>query len=163
EHLRNNTPEFAELAAFQPNLSNLSVRRPGGQTVEPFKAEYASGNYFAMFGIAPFAGRLLTPLDDSPGAPRVVVLNYHTWQYSFAGDASVVGSTININGSPYTITGIAPQRFYGDTMRSDPPDFWLPLVTEPNDWTHGDKVEWLYLIGRMKPAFKPQQVQARLT
>src|SRR5262249_30731016 len=64
EHLRNNTPEFAELAAFQPNLSNLSVRRPGGQTVEPFKAEYASGNYFAMFGIAPFAGRLLTPLDD---------------------------------------------------------------------------------------------------
>ena len=117
-----------------------------------------------MFGIRAFAGRLLVPPDDSSGAPRVAVMSYHTWQQHFGLDPSVIGSTVNINGAPYTIAGVTPPQFYGDTLRSDPPDFWLPLVAEPNDWLlHKSKSEWLYLIGRLRPEVAPERAQARLT
>ena len=58
---------------------------------------------------------------------------------------------------------MTPPGFYGDTLRSDPPDFWLPLVGEPNNRLRSAQVEWLYLMGRLKPHSAPQQVQARLT
>ena len=132
EDVRDHTPEFSELAAFSSYLSDLSIRR-GGSAAEPYNGEFVSGNYFTMLGIRAFAGRLLAPTDNSPGAPRVAVMNYHTWQQHFGLDPSVIGSTFNINGVPCTIAGVTPPGFYGDTLRSDPPDFWLPLVAEPND------------------------------
>jgi MacB-like protein len=132
ENLRDHTPEFSELAAFEAHLSDLSVRRSGDSPpAQPFKGEYVSGNYFTMFGIRPFAGRLLDPQDDASGAPRVGLMNYHTWQRHFGLDPSVIGSTFSINGVPYTIAGVTPPEFYGDTLRSDPPDFWLPLGACP--------------------------------
>jgi macrolide transport system ATP-binding/permease protein len=163
EHLRDHTPEFTDLAAFESYLSDLSVRRRGDSVPEPYKGEFVSGNYFTMFAIRAFAGRLLAPPDDSSGAPRAAVMNYHTWQQHFGLDPSVIGSTMNINGVPYTIAGVTPPPFYGDTLRSDPPDFWLPLVGEPNGRLHNAELEWLYLFGRLRPEFTPEHVQARLT
>ena len=61
EHLRDHTPEFTDLAAFASYLSDLSVRRHGDSAAEPYKGEFVSGNYFTMFGIRAFAGRLLAP------------------------------------------------------------------------------------------------------
>jgi predicted permease len=163
EHLRDQTPEFTDLAAFESYLGDLSVRRHG-DSAEPYKGELVSGNYFRMFGIRAFAGRLLAPADDSSRAPRVAVMNYHTWQQRFGRDPAVVGSTLNINGVPYTIGGVTPPQFYGDTLRSDPPDFWLPLVDEPESVRlHSTQLEWLYLFGRLKPGIAPERVQARLT
>jgi macrolide transport system ATP-binding/permease protein len=163
EDLRDRTPEFTELAAFRSSLSDLSVRRGGDSAAEPYKGELVSGNYFTMFGIRAFAGRLLAPPDDSSGALRVAVMNYHTWQQHFGLDPFVIGSTFNINGVPYTVAGVAPPRFYGDTLRSDPPDFWLPLAAEPNGRLRDAKIEWLYVFGRLKPDVAPEPVEARLT
>ncbi|HEY6290405.1 MAG TPA: ABC transporter permease [Terriglobia bacterium] len=167
ENLRDHTPEFSELAAFQPFLSDLSVRRSGVSTAaEPYNGEFVSGNYFTMFGIRAFAGRPLTPADDTSGAAPVVVLNHHTWQTRFGGDPSVIGATFTINTVPYTVEGVAPPGFYGDTLRSDPPDFWLPLgqnsrLRRPDvEWTGP---EWLYLIGRLKPRAKVAETQSHLT
>jgi len=163
QHLRDQTAEFTDLAAFESYLGDLSVRRDG-DFAEPYKGELVSGNYFSMFGIRAFAGRLLAPADDSSRAPRVAVMNYHTWQQRFGSDPAVVGSTFNINGVPYTIAGVTPPQFYGDTLRSDPPDFWLPLVDEPESVRlHSPQLEWLYLLGRLKPGIAPERVQARLT
>src|SRR5882724_13661144 len=79
EHLRDQTPEFSELAAFASYLSDLSVRRHGDSAaVEPYKGEFVSGNYFDMFGICAFAGRTLTEKDDRSGALPVAVMSYHT-------------------------------------------------------------------------------------
>src|SRR5438876_8021513 len=94
EYLRDSTPEFSELAAFEPWTSDLSVRR-NGSAAEPYKGEFVSGNYFNTLGIPAFAGRLLTPYDDSVSAPRVAVMNYHTWQRHFGLDPSVIGSMLN--------------------------------------------------------------------
>jgi macrolide transport system ATP-binding/permease protein len=162
EHLRDHTPEFTHLASFESYLSDLSVRR-GGENAEAYKGEFVSGNYFETLGIRASIGRLLAPPDDSSGAPRVAVMNYSTWQQRFARDPSAVGSTLNINGAPYTIAGVTPPSFYGDTLRSDPPDFWLPLTAKPDRWLFGPEPEWLYLMGRLRPGVAPEQVQARLS
>ncbi len=69
---RDHTPQFSELAAFQSFTMPLSVRRSGASApAEPYVGEFVSGNYFAMFGIGAFAGRVLTPADDTPGASPV--------------------------------------------------------------------------------------------
>jgi macrolide transport system ATP-binding/permease protein len=164
EDLRDHTPEFSQLAAFESYLSDLSVRRRGDSgAAQPYKGEYVSGNYFTMFGVGASAGRLLAPPDDSRGAPQVAVMSYHTWQQRFGLDSSAIGATININGVPYTIAGVTPPGFYGDTLRSDPPDFWLPFAAEPNGWLHESGIELLYLMGRLRPGATPGKVQARLT
>jgi predicted permease len=163
KELRDHTPEFSELAAFEAWTSDLNVRR-AGSAAQPYKGEYVSGNYFPMFGIKPFAGRLLGPADDSPGAPPAAVMSYHTWQRRFGSDPSVIASTVNINGVACTIAGVTPRGFYGDTLRSDPPDFWLPLAGDPEKWRLPNAAtEFLYAIGRLKPGFTPDSVQARLT
>ncbi len=164
EYLRDHTPEFEQLAAFSSYLEDLSVRGARDSAAEPYKGEFVSGNYFQMFGIHSFAGRLLTAGDDSPTAPRMAVMSYRTWLQRFALDPSVVGSVLSIDGTAYTIAGIATPQFYGDTLRSDPPDFWLPLAGEPEQWRlQSANVEWLYLVGRLKGGIAPDSVQARLT
>src|SRR4029077_11661405 len=164
QSLRDHTPEFTGLAAFASHLSDLSVRRGGDSAAaQPYKGEFVSGNYFEMFGISAFAGRTLTAKDDIAGAPPAAVISYHTWQTHFASDPSVIGASFVIDTLPYTIVGVAPARFYGDTLRSDPPDFWLPLATDPDRWLFATGPEWLYLIGRLRPGAATAEVQARLT
>src|SRR5947208_1495006 len=91
EYLRDHTPEFSHLAAFTPFLADLSVRRSGASgPAEPYEGELVSGDYFEMFGIGAFAGRLFTSKDDTAGAPPVAVMSYHTWQEHFGLDPAVV-------------------------------------------------------------------------
>ena len=166
-HLRNNTPGFAELAAFSAGQSTFLVRRAGkGDPSESYPSEFVSGNYFAMFGIPAYAGRTLAPADDRPGAPLVAVMSYRLWMQRFGGDLSLVGSIVNLNNEPFTVIGITPPGFFGDTLRSVPPDFFLPLNAEPaitSDpaLTHFD-THWLALIGRIRPDVPPASAEARM-
>ncbi|HET7214961.1 MAG TPA: ABC transporter permease, partial [Terriglobia bacterium] len=169
KQLRDHTPEFSQVAAFQARLTNLSVRRRGTSgPAEPYMGEFVSGNYFSMFGISAYAGRAITPADDQPNAPPAAVMDYRTWQTHFGSDTSVIGSTFVINMIPFTIVGIAPPGFFGDTLRSDPPDFWLPLATEPvlngqNSILRNPSLNWLHAIGRLKPGDRPAAVQTEIT
>jgi predicted permease len=167
--LRDNTSEFGQLAAFSAGLREVSVRRSGGKdAAQPFAAEVVSGNYFAALGINAYAGRLSAPADDLPGAPPVAVMSYRIWQEYFALDPAAIGGTFQINGHPVSIIGIAPPGFYGETLRRDPPDFWLPLATDPLLAQGGSlltqpTVHWLYAIGRLKPDANTSSLQARVT
>src|SRR5438477_6712645 len=70
KYFRDNTKGFSELAAFPASRSLIGVRRAGSsEAAQSYPNEFVSGNYFAMFGIAGYAGRVLTPKDDQPGAP----------------------------------------------------------------------------------------------
>ncbi len=77
-------PEFEQLAAFQSGHNIMSVRA-GTATAKPEIGEYVSGNYFETFGIGAFAGRMLEPSDDVPGAAPVAVLSYQAWQIAHGG------------------------------------------------------------------------------
>jgi ABC-type antimicrobial peptide transport system permease subunit len=168
KHVRDNTPEISELAAFQSWLANLSVRRSGVAGVaEPYFGEFVSGNYFSLFEVGAFAGRTLTPADDRPNAQPVAVLSYRAWSQRFGSDRSVVGANFTINGQSMTVVGIMPPGFFGDTLRNDPADFWISLAMEPNldrdnPLLNQPSEFWLYAIGRLRPGTEPAQVQAKL-
>lgn len=164
--LRDNTPEFEQLAAFQAGPARVGVRR-GVSAAEPFTDQFVSGNYFSMLGISPFAGRLLTAADDGPGTAPVAVMSYRAWEQHYGADPSVVGSVFVVDGAPVTIAGISPPGFFGDTLRPNPPDFWLPLSTEPfirhrNSLLSRTDQHWLYLIGRLKPGASTAALEARV-
>jgi predicted permease len=169
QHIRANTPAFEELAAFQAANPTLSVRRSGTNApADPYSGEFVSGNYFSTFGIQPFAGRMLTDADDTPGSAPAAVISYHAWANKFGLDRSVIGGTFLINGKPFTIIGVTPPGFYGDRLRSDPPEFYLPLNQEPpltmqDSILHLQDEGWLYAVGRMRPGQNPEQVGAQLT
>jgi macrolide transport system ATP-binding/permease protein len=166
-YLHDQTPAFGEMAAFQAGPARVGVRRDGvAAPSQPFVDQFVSGNYFSMFGIHPFAGRLLTAADDRRGAAPVAVISYRAWT-QYGSDPSLVGSAFLIDGAPFTIAGIAPPGFFGDTLRPDPPDFWLPLATEPI--VHGQRAlldrgdnHWLYIIGRLKPGTDVAPLESKL-
>ncbi len=107
-----------------------------------------------MFGLGAYAGRALTAGDDRAGAPPVAVMSYRLWQDRYGADRSVIGAVFNVNDKPITVVGIAPPGFFGDTLRSTSPDFFLPLNTEPLVESDADlnkyDTHWLNLIGRIR-------------
>jgi hypothetical protein len=130
QHFRDNTKGFAELAAFRAGGGwPFGVRRASdAESAQRYSGELVSGNYFVMFGVNAIAGRTLAERDDQPGAPPVAVMSYRLWQQKYGSDPSVIGSVFNINDKPFTVVGIAPPGFFGDTLSSLPPDFFMPLV-----------------------------------
>jgi predicted permease len=167
KYLRDNTKGFSELAAF-PSVQHLfGVRRSGSaEAAQTYPGEFVSGNYFTMFGIRAYAGRMLTAEDDQPGAPPAAVMSYRLWQQRYGFDASVIGSVFNLNDRPFTVVGIAPPGFFGDTLSNTPPDFFLPLNTEPFVQSDTDlkkySVHWLDLIGRIQPGIQPASIEAEM-
>lgn len=169
ERLKAATPEFEATTAFQAGGPRMSVRRAGGDdAAKPLRSEYVSGGYFSTLGVGPFGGRLLTPDDDAPAAPPVAVLSHHAWQTEYGSDPSVVGSTFVVEGHPFTIVGIAPPGFFGETLRGNPPDIWIPLNQEPtiagsNSLLRQPVAAWLRVIGRLRPGATTEGMAPRLT
>jgi predicted permease len=168
KHLRDNTRGFAELAAFQASKLLFGVRRAGSaEPAQSYPGEFVSGNYFDMFGIKAYAGRALNARDDQPGTPAAAVMSYRLWQAKYGSDPSVIGGAFNLNDKPVTVVGIAPPDFFGDSLSNSPPDFYLPLNTEPlleadSSDLHTPDNHWLDLIGRIRPGEAPTAIEAQM-
>jgi predicted permease len=169
QKLRDQAPEFDQVTAFQAGLSRMAVRRHGVDVVSrPLVAEYVTGNYFQVFGIGAFGGRVFEAADDRPDAPPVVVMSFHAWQSAYGGDKTIVGSLLDVEGHPFTVAGIAPPGFFGETLRGNPADLWVPLASEPliaggQSLLHSNTSGWLRAIGRLKPGATTVGLPARLT
>jgi len=169
ERLKTETPEFEDVAAFQAGRWRMSVRRQGLESASrPLRSEYVSGSYFATLGVGAFGGRVFTPEDDTPAAPPVIVLSHRVWQTTYGADPSMVGSTLVVEGHPFTVIGVAPPGFFGETLQSDPPDIWLPLQQEPmmdgeGGLLHQSVSAWLRMIGRLRPGASTAAMAPRLT
>jgi predicted permease len=168
ERLKKETPEFEEVAAFQAGNWQLSVRREGERAARPLRSEYVTGSYFSLLGVGAFGGRVFTADDDRPGAAPVAVLSHRVWQTTYGSDTSIVGSTLMVEGHPFTVIGVAPPGFFGETLQSDPPDIWIPLQQEPyiagdGSLLHQPISAWLRMMGRLKPGASPAGMSARLT
>ena len=167
KYFRDNTQGFSELAAFPSGQLLFGVRRSGNsEAAQSYPGEFVSGNYFEMFGIGPYAGRMLTADDDEPGVPPVAVMSYRLWRQAYGADPSVIGSIFNFNEKPLTVVGITPPGFFGDTLRSTPPDFFLPLNAEPFVESDADLTKydthWLELIGRSRPGVTPASIETQM-
>jgi predicted permease len=167
KHFRDNTRGFAEMAAFQAGPARFGVRRSGSsEAAQSYRGEFVSGNYFTMFGINAYAGRVLTHADDQAGAPAALVMSYHLWQQRYGSDPSVIGSVFDIDKKSFTVVGITPPDFFGDTLRGTPPDFFLPLHSEPlvtaDSVLNDAGLHWLYLIGRIQSEATPSSIEAQM-
>ena len=169
ERLKAEAPEFEQLTAFQAGGFRVSVRRPGiDVAARSLRSEYVTGNYFTTLGVGAFGGRVFTQDDDTPASPPVVVISHHSWEATYGGDKALVGATLVIEGHPFTVAGVAPPGFFGETLRGNPPDLWIPLQQEP--LINGDSAllrqpvsAWLRVIGRLKPGATTDGVGPRLT
>jgi predicted permease len=169
QRLTAEAPEFEEVTAFQTGRGRLSVRREGVESAaRPLRSEYVTGNYFSVLGVGAFGGRVFTANDDRPAAAPVAVLSHRAWQGTYGADATVVGATFVIEGHPFTVIGVAPPGFFGETLRSDPPDIWIPLQQEPMISGEGALLRqsvsaWLRMIGRLRPGATVAGMAPRLT
>ena len=170
ERIKSDVPEFDSLTAFQAGLGRMSVRRQGAADIpKQLRGLYVTGNYFTTLGVNAVAGRAFMESDDAPAASPVVVLAYHAWQGAYGGDPSIIGATLIVEGQSFTVAGVAPPGFYGETLRAEPPDMWVPLQQEP--LINGAQVSllrqpissWLRVIGRLRPGASIAGMDARLT
>src|SRR5579884_2129647 len=103
----------------------------GGEKPTPTSIQLVSGNYFSLLGVPITIGRGFLPEEDqTPGARRILILNYKFWQRRFGGKTDVVRSDIRLNGLPFTIIGVAPVGFVG-TIGVISPDLWMPVMSFP--------------------------------
>jgi len=138
----------------------------GGET-EIVGGELVSGNYFPLLGIHPAAGRLFTEDDDTPlGAHPYAVLSYAWWQSKFAGNLSVIGRAIRVNGYPVTIIGVSQPGFEG-MEPGLPASIFVALSIAPSvrpgfaDMLNR-RHRWVTMYGRLKPGVSMEQAQAGL-
>jgi putative ABC transport system permease protein len=142
------------------SVTQLTISN-GGQGTSAFAA-MVSGTYFPVLGVHPELGRFFTAdYDHEPGAHAEIVLGDGFWRRRFGGDSSIVGRSVLVNGSPYTVIGIAPANFSG-VMPLVQTDAWVPLAMSDQlgrgtGLLTNYHAAWLMLFGRLKPGMTAAQ------
>ena len=72
------------------------------------------------------AGARISPGEDLPGKPRIVILSYGTWLKRYSGRRDIVGQSVNLSGEDYTIVGVLPREFAFAPGRDS--EFWTPFL-----------------------------------
>jgi predicted permease len=117
-----NETEFDNLRLAAPVESALGfndshMEITNGELPEDVSGVYLTENAGTFFGVRPLLGRNLEPSDGENGGHSVVVLNYRFWQRHFGGDRNVIGRTLELDHTPYTIVGVMPRSFaFNDTL-----------------------------------------------
>jgi predicted permease len=145
---------FEQLAATTGTTANLTDRGEPERVV----ALRVSGNYFDTLGVPPAHGRGFRWSDEPHGAPRVAVLGDGLWRRRFAGDPSLVGQRIAINGEPHVVVGIMRPQL---SLRSTGAQLWLPLNLTPQE-LRAPGAHFLGAVGRLRPGVTATQAQAEL-
>ena len=112
----------------------------------PIIAYQFSADYFPVLGVAPLLGRTFLPEEEQAGKDHVVVLSHSLWQRRFGGDRGLVGKTVTLNGTSYTVIGIMPPgvQYPGNT------ELWTPLTALP-EAANDRAYRYLRVIARLKP------------
>jgi putative ABC transport system permease protein len=132
---------FEEIAGFAGRSLTLS----DGDEPERFNGTTVTANLFPMLGIQPILGRQMRPEEDTPGGPRVVLLSHGVWQRRYAGDPSVIGRTITVNGLPHTIIAVMPPLF----MFPERSQLWIAQA--PIEHANPRSARNIQVIARRKP------------
>ncbi len=131
-------------------------------------AELVSGNYFDVLGVRPAAGRLFVQSDDlAPDANPIVVLSFSYWRRRFGMDQRILNDSIEINGHPFTVVGVAPPEFRSIVM-GDTPDIFVPMMMKAEVFPGRRDLEdrrsaWLNIVGKLRPRISRQQAEAGIS
>jgi len=166
--LRGSAQSFSELAvySFPQPMSLGGVTHSGAATSERVWGIVASGNYFETLGISAVLGRTFAPDEDrTPDSRPLVVISHRLWRERFNEDPHVIGLTVKLNGYPFEVIGVAPDRMLrGGLLLSN--DLWVPMMME-GEAMPGQSFKltnrnetFLNVIGRMRPGVSLAQVRA---
>ena len=158
ESLKAATTAFSGMAAESDDATAV-VRV--GDFVERVRVSAVTGEYFALLGLKPAAGRLIGDSETHPAAPPMAVIGHSLWTRAFGSNPAIVGSTLTLNTRKYTVIGIAPERFTGlDIGRST--DVWTPLVAAAaTPDARGNR--GISVIARLAPESTLDAAQAQVT
>jgi predicted permease len=171
ERLRQERTVLADLVAFAPLAISGKTSVRFGDTPEQARGDEVSGNFFSGLRVQPARGRGFTPEDERTHAP-VAVLSWDYWTRRFARNPSVLGRAFDVKGVPFTVIGIAPERFLG-VEPGFSTDFWIPLQDDPalNAWGIPPEFTKLYatpnwwcleLVARLQPGLTAARAVAAL-
>jgi putative ABC transport system permease protein len=155
---RNNCfSEVASMDVWQPTLTGpAEPERLDGQSV--------SASYFRALGIAPAMGRNFQPSDDVQNAPKTVILSDGLWHRRFAGDRTLIGREITLDGDRYTVIGVMPHGF--DNVLEPSAEIWSPLQYDSSHVTNFQTMEWghhMHMVARMRAGVSVEQARGDLT
>ena len=148
---------FEHLAAIFTRGSNLV----GDNGAERIDLAVTSANFFDVFGAQPAQGRLFLPEDEQAGHQPIVVIGHALWQRRYGGDPGIVGQAIILDGTSYTVAGIAPAGFQypNKTEAWLPPIRLAPAVNPSMDVTQVRGWGYLTAVASLKPGIKLQQAK----
>jgi predicted permease len=128
--------------------------------------QMVSGNFFEGYGARVLIGRPITPEDDRPDAPPVAVITYPFWRRVYGLDPQVIGRTLTVKKTGFTIIGVLPRHYVGPLAGERRTDFYLPMMTasrlKGEDWLNSYKIWWVQIMGRLAPEADEAQVQSSL-
>jgi hypothetical protein len=139
----------------------------GGTGPRQVSAGYVSGDFFSIMGVNPLLGRPIIPDDTQPGNNRVAILSYGLWMEQFGGDTDIVGKSIAVNQSQYTVVGVMPREFgtgisisYGFNIYDGSyAAMWIPEVPPSS----GDQnFGYSQILARLKKDATLMQVNAQI-
>src|SRR5690348_5173640 len=160
---RDRNTVFSGLFVYRTTVSSLTVNN-SSQRVWGY---LVSGNYFDVLGVKPMLGRAFLPEEDqTPDSHPVAVIGYNCWQRRFGGDPQIVGKTVEFNGRPFSIIGVAPKGFIGTEVAYDP-EMFIPIMMaktiEPGSrWIDKRDSNNLFTVGRLKPGVSFSEAKAEL-
>jgi len=154
---------FSGVALFAPGQSNLT----GGDQPERVGSALVSANVFDVLGVKPLLGRTFTAPEVAAEPAPVVVLSEEIWRRRFGADRSILGASIDVNGTPRTVVGVMPAGFRLplDYSSQTPSTLWLPLDEDlrgPHTPARGGGSHNYNAIARLRPGVSLAQAQARL-
>jgi putative ABC transport system permease protein len=163
EQIRKRQEGFSEIAAWTGQEFNLA----NGGEVHYAKGLRVTGDFFHVLGVQPILGRLINPEDDQPGCGTSAAdISYAFWQRNYAGDPSVVGKRLTLDGNSFQILGVTPPGFIGISV-GDTFDVAIPVCVEPILSPRNNRLTlrhawWLASIGRLKPGWTIQRANAQI-
>jgi putative ABC transport system permease protein len=153
---RDGNRTFAAMAAYQGWAPDFT----GGGEPEALGGVAVSGNYFAVLGVGPALGRLLTMADDDAGSEPAVVLSDAVWRRRFGADPAILGKQLDLNGEPWTVVGVLPPGFQPPLQVA--PELYRALRRPATSGCQrGCYV--LRVIGRLRPGVTLEQAHADLS
>lgn len=158
------THSFEKMAAINPYPDFILT---GSGEAKRLAGAAVSQEFFSLLGVRMALGRDFLPKEDRPDTAQVVILSYSTWMRLFGGRTDVVGRSVRMNDTAYTIVGVLPRNFYlvskpADYQSRNRIDVWTPLAlpSPPPAWQRGTHP--LCVFARLKPGVSLQQAQADL-
>jgi putative ABC transport system permease protein len=146
------TQTFDQLGALQFGTFTLS----GRGDPETYTGALITSSLIPMLGLQALAGRTFSPDDDKIGAPPVALISQALWTSRFGADPSIIGRPATLNGTPYTIVGVAPPALSLLTTG----DVWVPLIIDPARELRLNHV--IFVAGRLKPGVTLEVARAEM-